>query len=171
LHICCMSLEQDIRHSKFRNEWQKAMINLTYTHSWVNERFKRMLDAFDITPQQFNILRILRGAKDPISTFQIRERMLDKMSDTSRIVDRMVAKKLVVKKVCRHDKRRLDIGISAKGLQVLEEIDRLEGNMDAIMQGLDDADARALNELLDKLRSLEPEWFQQVNQNHPAVGM
>jgi DNA-binding MarR family transcriptional regulator len=166
-----MSLEQDIRHSKFRNEWQKAMINLTYTHSWVNERFKRMLDAFDITPQQFNILRILRGAKDPISTFQIRERMLDKMSDTSRIVDRMVAKKLVVKKVCRHDKRRLDIGISAKGLQVLEEIDRLEGNMDAIMQGLDDADARALNELLDKLRSLEPEWFQQVNQNHPAVGM
>jgi DNA-binding MarR family transcriptional regulator len=164
-----MSLEHDIRHSKFRNEWQKAMINLTFTHSWVNERFKRMLDAFDITPQQFNILRILRGAKEPISTFQIRERMLDKMSDTSRIVDRMVVKKLVLKKVCRHDKRRLDIGISAKGLKVLEEIDRLESNMDAIMQGLNDEDARALNDLLDKLRSMEPEWFRSVSHAQPTA--
>ena len=83
-----MGLEKDIKQKHFRNEWQKAMINLTYTHNWLTEKFKTFLDRFDLTSQQFNILRILRGAGEPLSTLQIRERMLDKMSDTSRIVDR-----------------------------------------------------------------------------------
>ena len=72
-----MGIEQDISQAKFRNEYQKATINLIYTFNWMNERIKTMLDQYDITPQQFNILRILRGAGMPISTLQIRQRMLD----------------------------------------------------------------------------------------------
>ena len=95
-----MGIEKDISQAKFSNEYQKATINLIYTFNWMNEQIKNMLDQYDITPQQFNILRILRGAGKPLSTLQIRQRMLDKMSDTSRIVDRLIKKGLVKKVVC-----------------------------------------------------------------------
>lgn len=85
-----MSIEKDINQHSFRNEYQKGIINLIYTYNWMNERMKKVFDKEEITAQQYNILRILRGAGTPISTLQIRERMLDKMSDTSRIVDRLV---------------------------------------------------------------------------------
>ena len=84
-----MGIEKDINQQKFRNEFQKASINLIYTFNWVSEKMKVFFENQDITSQQFNILRILRGAHKPLSTLQIRERMLDKMSDTSRIVDRL----------------------------------------------------------------------------------
>ena len=84
-----MGIENDINQAKFRNDYQKAIINFIYTFNWMNEKMKSILEREDITPQQFNILRILRGAGKPISTLQIRQRMLDKMSDTSRIVDRL----------------------------------------------------------------------------------
>ena len=108
-----MGIEQDISQAKFRSEYQKATINLIYTFNWMNEQIKNMLDQYDITPQQFNILRILRGAGKPISTFQIRQRMLDKMSDTSRIVDRLIKKDLVKKVICEGDRRLVDVSISA----------------------------------------------------------
>ena len=78
-----MSIEKDINQSSFRNEYQKGIINLIYTYNWMNEKMKKVFDKEDITAQQYNILRILRGAAKPISTLQIRERMLDKMSDTA----------------------------------------------------------------------------------------
>ena len=81
-----MGIEEDISQSKFRNEYQKGVVNLIYTYNWMNERMKHLFDKEKITSQQFNILRILRGAGKPLSTLQIRQRMLDKMSDTSRIV-------------------------------------------------------------------------------------
>ena len=92
---------------------------------------KSVFDKEDITGQQYNILRILRGAGKPISTLQIRERMLDKMSDTSRIVDRLVLKGLVQKTTCKNDKRLVDVNISPKGKKLLEKIDRYEKDMDA----------------------------------------
>jgi len=92
-----MSLEKDISQANFRNEHQKAAINLIYSYNWMNEQMKPFFERVDITSQQFNILRILRGAGAPLSTLQIRQRMLDKMSDTSRIVDRLIAKGLVQK--------------------------------------------------------------------------
>ena len=150
-----MGLEKDINQRRFRNEWQKAMINLTYTHNWMNERFKSFLDQFDLTAQQFNILRILRGAGTPLSTLQIRARMLDKMSDTSRIVDRLILKGLVRKTTCKHDKRLVDVVITDEGQQVLKQIDTLHDEMDSIMMGLDMQEARQLNSLLDKLRETE----------------
>src|SRR5688500_12211273 len=100
-----MGLEKDIHQVKFKSARQKAMLNILFTYGWVLERIKSFLASEDITHQQFNILRILRGSHpEPLSTLQIRERMLDKMSDTSRIVDRLVIKGLVKKVVCSKDK-------------------------------------------------------------------
>ena len=84
-----MGIEKDIQQQHFRNEYQKASVNIIYSANWLNEKIKTMLDPDDITPQQYNILRILRGSQHPLSTLQIRSRMLDKMSDTSRIVERL----------------------------------------------------------------------------------
>jgi len=148
-----MSLEKDISQASFRNEHQKAAINLIYSYNWMNEQMKPFFEGVDITSQQFNILRILRGAGAPLSTLQIRQRMLDKMSDTSRIVDRLIAKGLVKKVVCKSDKRLVDVSITDKGKKLLEKIDKHEGEMDAILGALSEADAKTLNKLLDKLRN------------------
>lgn len=152
-----MSIEQDIRQAQFRNNNQKAIINIIYTHGWLMERLKKHLATEDITPQQFNILRILRGAHPvPISTLQIRERMLDKMSDTSRIVDRLVAKGLVHKSVCPTDKRLVDVLISDAGQQLLLKLDARTVQMDSILNGISTEEAQALSDLLDKIRASEP---------------
>src|SRR3954469_5237775 len=150
-----MSIEKDIRQTRFRNEFQKASINLIYTCNWVNEQMKKIFDPFDITSQQFNILRILRGAGKPLSTLQIRQRMLDKMSDTSRIVDRLVKKELVQKVICKTDRRLVDVTITDTGLQLLDKLDTYNEQMDAMLGNLTEDDAKMLNQLLDKIRSSE----------------
>jgi DNA-binding MarR family transcriptional regulator len=147
-----MSLEKDINQTKFNNEHQKVMVNIIYTANWMNEQLKSFFDKEDITQQQFNILRILRGAGEPISTLQIRQRMLDKMSDTSRIVDRLLIKGLVKKTTCPTDKRLVDVSITGKGKKVLEKIDASQHKMDAISNNLTDKDAEIMNGLLDKMR-------------------
>jgi DNA-binding MarR family transcriptional regulator len=150
-----MGIEKDISQTKFRSEYQKATINLIYTFNWMNERIKTMLDQYDITPQQFNILRILRGAGKPMSTLQIRQRMLDKMSDTSRIVDRLLKKELVSKVVCEGDRRLVDVTIAENGLQLLDRIDAHQDEMDSVFKNLDEEQAITLNKLLDKIRNAE----------------
>ncbi len=147
-----MSIEKDIQQQQFRNEFQKATVNIIFSASWLNERIKLFFDVEDITPQQYNILRILRGSKQPLSTLQIRERMLDKMSDTSRIVERLQKKNLVEKKTCPADKRLVDVIISKKGLTLLEKLDQKNAELDRIIQGLSVEEAKLLNELLDKMR-------------------
>ena len=147
-----MSLEKDITQPSFRNDYQKAIINVIYTYNWMNEKMKKLFDNEGVTAQQYNILRILRGAGIPISTLQIRERMLDKMSDTSRIVDRLVLKGLAKKNVCKNDKRLVDVSISSNGKKLLEKIDKYENDMDAIFGNLTEAEAKTLNKLLDKIR-------------------
>lgn len=147
-----MSIEKDINQRTFRNEYQKGIINLIYTYNWMNEKMKGVFDKENITGQQYNILRILRGAGKPISTLQIRERMLDKMSDTSRIVDRLVLKGLAKKNTCKDDKRLVDVSISDDGKKILATIDQYEKDMDAILGNLSDAEAKTLNKLLDKIR-------------------
>jgi len=148
-----MGIEQDINQSKFRNEHQKAAINLIYTYNWVTEKLKSIFEREDITSQQFNILRILRGAGQPLSTLQIRQRMLDKMSDTSRIVDRLVLKGLVKKNICANDKRLVDVYITDKGKKLLEKLDKYNEEMDGVFGNISDADAKALNRILDKIRN------------------
>ncbi len=147
-----MSIEEDINQTKFRNEFQKASINLIYTFNWVNEQMKILLEKQGLTSQQFNILRILRGAAAPLSTLQIRQRMLDKMSDTSRIVDRLVIKGLVKKVVCKTDKRLVDVSITEKGKKLLAKLDDSQAEMDAVLSNLTEGEAKTFNKLLDKIR-------------------
>ena len=147
-----MGIEKDINQASFRNDFQKAIINLIYTYNWMNEQMKKLFDNEGVTAQQYNILRILRGAGKPISTLQIRERMLDKMSDTSRIVDRLILKGLAKKNTCPNDKRLVDVNISTKGKALLQKIDLYEKDMDAILGNLSVAEAKILNKLLDKIR-------------------
>lgn len=152
-----MGLEKDINQQHFTSENQKLIINLLFTNNWLTEKIKDFLSAEDITLQQFNILRILRGSHpQPLSTLTIRERMLDKMSDTSRIVDRLLLKGLVSKKTCPSDKRLVDISITAEGKKVLAKIDRNEKQMIAIMANLDPQEMKLLNGLLDKMRGSFP---------------
>jgi DNA-binding MarR family transcriptional regulator len=147
-----MRIEKEIQQTSFRNEHQKAMVNVIFTSNWLLEKMKEFLESEDITHQQYNILRILRGSNTPLSTLKIRERMLDKMSDTSRIVERLLKKGLVDKKVCANDKRLVDVTISPVGLQLLQRLDSQTGIIDSMTANLDDKDAKQLNSLLDKLR-------------------
>ncbi len=150
-----MSINKDIQQDRFKSEHEKAMVNLIFTYNWTTEQIKQFLDQAELTLQQFNILRILRGSGTPISTLQIRDRMLDKMSDTSRIVDRLILKGFAKKLVCKKDKRLVDITISAKGLKVLRQIDKQEDKMHDILKSLSENEAKALNKLLDKIRQSE----------------
>jgi DNA-binding MarR family transcriptional regulator len=150
-----MTLEKDINQQVFRSEYQKAIINLIYTFNWVNEKINRRFEPFDITQQQFNILRILRGAGQPLSTLQIRQRMLDKMSDTSRIVDRLVKKGMVKKSICREDRRLVDVLLTDKGKKLLQSMDGMNEELDSIFKYLSEDEAKLLNVLLDKIRIIE----------------
>lgn len=147
-----MSIDNEINQKNFRNEYQKAFINLIYTYNWITERSRPIFERYDITTQQFNILRILRGAAEPLSTMQIRQRMLDKMSDTSRLVDRMIKKGFVKKVVCKADKRLVDVTIAEKGRKLLEQMEQCEAEMDAIIKNISEEQAITLNHLLDAIR-------------------
>jgi DNA-binding MarR family transcriptional regulator len=155
-HICKkqnMTLEKDISQRSFRNLNQKSIINLIYTYNWVVEKIKEFLSAEDITLQQYNILRILRGSfPAPLSTLQIRDRMLHKMSDTSRIVDRLLVKGLVQKNISKTDKRLVDVIITGEGKNLLAKLDQQNDQMDAIITGLSEEEMSVLNNLLDKIR-------------------
>jgi DNA-binding MarR family transcriptional regulator len=152
-----MGIDYALRQQPFRNDYQKAISNLILTHNWVMEKLKVHLDQFNLTNQQFSILRILRQAGEPLSTMQIRDRMLDKMSDTSRIVDRLVLKELVNKSVSLQDKRLVDVVISDKGLALLAELDSHDHQLDGVLGGLNQKEATTLIQLLDKVRTTETE--------------
>ncbi len=147
-----MSIEKDINQSKFENEYVKVMLNIIYSSNWITEKLKATFQKEDITSQQYNILRILRGAQKPLSTLELRSRMLDKMSDTSRIVDRLVKKDFVKKTASLVDKRLVDISIKQKGLNLLN---RLDGNgilLGDFCKNLSAAEAKSVSLLLDKMR-------------------
>lgn len=148
-----MGIDKDIQQAKFRNAHQKAAINLLYTVGWMRDKTKNIFETEDITPQQFNILRILRGSfPQPLSTLQIRERMIEKMSDTSRIVDRLIAKGLVKKITCKKDRRLVDVIITDNGKKLLERLDKRQDEIDAVLANLSEKDADLLSTLLDKIR-------------------
>jgi len=148
-----MNIEEEIKQRKFRNEYQKVAINLIYSSNWLLNRHKDFFSKLEITQQQYNVLRILKGQHpNAISTSEIKIRMLDKNSDTSRIVDRLENKSLVKKNLCEHDKRLVDVSITDQGLEVLNQSDKLIDELDNIISNLTIEEAKELNLLLDKLR-------------------
>jgi DNA-binding MarR family transcriptional regulator len=148
-----MELEKEINQKKFRSESHKLMVNIIYTFNWLNSRHSDFLKPYDITYQQFNVLRILRGQQmQPASIKLIRERMLDKMSDASRIVEKLRTKGLVERHICQHDRRSCQVFITQNGMDLLSEIDKRNDVSEQDMNHLTEEEKKQLNTLLDKLR-------------------
>ena len=147
-----MKIEDEIKQPKFKDPFQKAVINLIFTANWLQTKHQDVFKAEGITIQQFNILRILKGQyPKSISATEIKSRMLDKNSDVSRLLDRMVAKKLVVKQVCPNDKRAADVSITEDGLEILTTLEKRQAELDGVLH-LSEEDAKTLSDLLDKSR-------------------
>lgn len=147
-----MKLEDEIR-SKFRNDYHKALVNLYYTNNVISVQFDKLLKAYGLAAPQFNVLRILRGQHpNAVSIGLIKERMLDKNSDVSRIVDRLFNKGLVQRRECKNDRRQKDVAITKKGLELLEEMSVCEKQEDKILSKLTIKEVKLLNEILDKIR-------------------
>ena len=148
-----MKIEEEIQSTKFEDNFQKAVINLTYTYGWLNNSLRCHFEKHNLTSQQFNVLRILRGQyPNPATVNLIKERMLDKMSDASRIVDRLVQKGLVSRCTNRKDRRAVDIRISDSGLEILGKLDIEFKTSDFLKNNLSEQEAGVLSDLLDKLR-------------------
>jgi DNA-binding MarR family transcriptional regulator len=148
-----MKIEKEISQEKFRSKNHKAAVNIIYTFNWLYEKTQNLLKPFGLTIQQFNILRILRGKyPDPATIKILKERMMDKMSDASRLVEKLRAKGLVDRRVCDKDRRNVDVLITEDGLSLLGEIDKKEKEFDKLIANLSDEEIDQLNDLLDKMR-------------------
>jgi len=148
-----MKLEDEIKQNKFKNEYEKLAVNIFYTHGWLIYKHSEILKKIGITTSQYNILRILRGQHpNPAPISLLKERMLDKMSDASRLVERLRTKGLVLRKYCKEDRRKVNVLISKKGLSILSKLDKNENQLDLLFKDISKTEAKEMNNLLDKLR-------------------
>ena len=150
-----MRIEDAIKQKRFDNVFLKLNINMLFTTSWLLSHIKQALDPFQISWQQFNILRILRGAQsNPLSLKLISDRMIDKTSNTSRLIDKLVAKGMVDRIMCSEDRRKVDIFITDKGLNVVNQASiNVEEKMRNLYEPITENEAIQMNDLLDKLRN------------------
>ncbi len=149
-----MKIEQVIKQERFESEYQKLAVNMMYTASLLSVHQQRFFRDFDLTVQQYNVLRILRGQKNQaIGVNSIGERMIDQTSNASRLVEKLRQKELVQRETCPNDRRQVEVTITAKGLKILSQIDsQMPGLFDAFT-AISVEEAAQLNSLLDKLRS------------------
>ncbi len=148
-----MELEKEIHQKKFRNDTHKLGVNLVFTFNWLNALNISMLKPYKLTTQQYNVLRILRGQHpNPVNVKLIRERMLDKMSDASRIVEKLRVKGFIERNISECDRRACDVKITNNGLSLLAEIDKEDVEFEKNFSTLDQNEIKELNRLLDKLR-------------------
>lgn len=148
-----MKIEEEIQSSKFEDNYHKAVINLSYTYGWLANQLRCEFEKYNLTSQQFNVLRILRGqCPKPATINLLKERMLDKMSDASRIVDRLVQKGLVSRCTSNADRRAVDIHINEAGLDILNKMDAEFKTSNLLKHNLTEAEALQLSDLLDKFR-------------------
>ena len=136
--------------SKFKNNKIKALINIKYTANWINSHENEFFRPYGISPQQYNILRILRGAEKPIKVQVIKERMIDRAPNATRLMDKLCDKKLIDRIRCNDDRRVVFISISEDGLELLKVID-VNSKLD-FLENLTELEATTLSSLLDKMR-------------------
>lgn len=150
-----MSIENDIRQGRaFRTPHQKVAVNLMFTHGWLCAQQAEVLKPFGLTLQQYNVLRILRGQHpEAVTVNAIIERMLDRMSNASRLVDKLVAKGLATRTACPNDRRAVDVKITDAGLGLLTELDARQHDWEQRLSTLSAEEAHQLSGLLDKLRN------------------
>lgn len=148
-----MGIAEDIKQERFSSEYSKSVINVIYTSSWLHQRHLEVFKEHGLTTPQFNILRILRGQHPNPSTVNLLiDRMLDKSSNASRIVDRLEEKGLVIRKQCKNDRRAVDVFISDKGSELLSMLDSKMSDFENATRKLSEEEAETLNALLDKMR-------------------
>jgi DNA-binding MarR family transcriptional regulator len=148
-----MRIDDEIQSSNFEDNYHKAVININYTEGWLRDAFRCKFEKHNLTQQQFNILRILRGQyPKPATVNLLKERMIDKMSDASRIVDRLVQKGLVSRCTNNKDRRAVDIRISDIGMETLAKMDLEFKTNEFLKNNLTPEEAAQLSDLLDKLR-------------------
>jgi len=148
-----MKIDDEIQSNKFEDNYHKLVINIAYTDGWLDNLFRCKFEKHNLTRQQFNILRILRGQyPSPATINLLKERMVDKMSDASRIVDRLVQKGFVSRCTNNKDRRAVDIRISDTGLEILNTMDGEFRAKDYLQKNLTEEEAIQLSDLLDKLR-------------------
>jgi len=139
--------------SRFESEQQKAMLNVMFTANWMRSKLADLYRPFGISTQQYNILRILRGAKARMKMQSVKERMIDRAPNATRLTDKLIAKGLVLRERCDEDRRVVYVSISEKGLEMLSQLDRNSKALQKEMiSTLSDADAETLNGILDRWR-------------------
>ena len=148
-----MKLEEAIKQSKFGNEFEKAVVNILYTASWLEGIDIRRLKPHDISPQQYNVLRILRGSHpNPVMLGEITERMIDKNSNATRLVEKLRLKGFLKRDICKANRRQVDITITQKGLTLLDILDVHIDEWQSEHMKIKKSEVQQLNDLLDKLR-------------------
>ena len=153
--ISVMGISEDLKQSNFQSESQKAIVNAIYTGNWIVQQQQELLKPFGLTVQQYNVLRILKGQQgNPMTVLAITERMLDKMSNASRLVDKLLEKKLVLRRECPKDRRAVDILILPAGLDLLKEVDRVQQDWGKNFEALGPKKLEEMNQLLDEFRTV-----------------
>jgi DNA-binding MarR family transcriptional regulator len=148
-----MSLEQDIKQEKFHNEFEKVVVNILFTASWLYNVNATRLKPHDITPEQYNVLRILRGSHPKAMMLaEVTCRMIDKSSNATRLVEKLRQKGLLKREICENNRRQVDISITEKGLSILKKIDIEAETWVESLKVISKSEALELNRILDKLR-------------------
>ena len=149
-----MKLEDELKMPKFRNSYQKASLNLMFTGEWMMARVDSLLKPYDISSQQFNVLRILRGQQGkPINLFTVQERMLNRMSNATRLVEKLRLKGLVTRELCEQNRRKVEIAITDKGIDLLDSLDPLMQQLEEdTFKNLSAGEAQRLSDTLDRVR-------------------
>lgn len=143
-------ISKDIQ-STFKNQKVKAFLNIKYTANWLSSNENAFFKPFGISPQQYNILRILRGAGEGIKAQTVKERMVERAPNATRLMDKLCEKSLTIRERCEHDKRVVYVTITDKGLSLLSEIDKVSSELN-ILKNLTEKEAKQLSDLLDKIR-------------------
>jgi DNA-binding MarR family transcriptional regulator len=149
-----MKIEKVLKQERFKSEFQKLTLNIMVTNNWLGEKANDILKPYDLTPKQFNVLRILRGQRpNPITVREIRNRMIDKMSDVSRIIERLRKKGLITRQICDDNRRAVDVLITDNGMKLLKELDVIDDLLKESLKNISVKEAQIVNEILDKIRS------------------
>ena len=153
-YICNMKIEKAIKQSRFNNSYHKALVNLIYTGNWVRDEQTKIFKTYGLLPQHYNVLRIIRGSMPhPITPKQIKEVLIDKTGDLTRLIDKLEKMDYVKRNLCPSNRRQMDISLKEKGLEVLELLEApMKAYFDMIRQHISEKEAEDLSDLLDTLR-------------------
>lgn len=150
-----MKIEEVIKSTVSLSDAKKVVLNIIHTEMLINENLNEVLKPYDLSPEQYNVLRILRGQKGkPANMCIIQERMIAKTSNTTRLVDKLLLKEFVTRNVCPENRRKIEVTITEKGLKILEDLDpKIDDHENNFAQKLTSEELRILNNLLEKYRN------------------